>query len=67
MSELEALQARIAALTAELHRLEKVKTPRGSKNPRSPLYVVDYSRLTKVNRGYVAPEILDMYKEVQHA
>ena len=64
MNDKEMLLTRIAELKAQLAKLEKpkAKVNRASNNPRSPLYVTDYSRLTKVNGGYVAPEILAMYE-----
>jgi hypothetical protein len=66
MDERTELMKRIAELKKELAALSTPKNPkahRTSKNPRSPLYVVDYDRLTKVSGGYVDPEILAMYNK----
>lgn len=63
MSQLELLQERIRQLKAELSKLESKPKVRRSNNPRSRYYVTDYARLVPVHNGYVAPEVLDMYKE----
>lgn len=64
MDEKEMLLAKIAELKAALAELEKpkAKVNRASNDPRSTLYVVDYTRLTPVHNGFVAPEILNTYK-----
>ena len=61
MDERTELLKRIAELEKELAALSMPKKPRTSKNPRSPLYVVDYDKLTRVTGGYVHPEVLALY------
>lgn len=54
----EELLAQIAELKRQMAKMDRRKR---TDNPRSPLYVTDYSKLTPVKAGFVHPEILAMY------